>query len=313
MIATSPRLACWCGQGSWTAQFRTPRFGLLRCTACGCYGIDPPPIQRDTESAEFYTEYYAAPDGSNGVGRPAGDPLHRSRYWRVVERVPRLATAAHAALDVGCGEGKLCAELAAANWKHVIGIDVSGSRIARARQRYPSLTFHDQPIQETGIPRASLDLVVMDNVLEHLPDPIALLQEMYEFLAPGGSIVLITPNMESGNFRLLGRRWTPELAPHAHVFLYTRASIARLVSRCGFAIDASGTFHVRLRGWREWIAPIRSGAPKELLWRALQEAGDVFGRLIGAGPMLYVVATRPGRSADGAGDPPSRVSPDTRS
>ncbi|HEX6964344.1 MAG TPA: class I SAM-dependent methyltransferase [Gemmatimonadaceae bacterium] len=269
---------------------------MLRCTSCGCYRIDPAPIQRDAESAAFYTDYYAGP---NVVPSPGtGAPRRTSRFWQVVEQVPRLAAPGRVALDVGCGEGHLCAQLAAAGWERVIGIDVSSSRIARARQRYPGIAFYDRPIGDIGIPHGSVDLIVMDNVLEHLPDPPGMLRELYPYLTPGGTLVLITPNMESGSFRLLGRYWTPELAPHAHVYLFTPSAITRLVLHAGYALDARGTFHFPLRGWRQWIESLRAADPRQFLWRAAQEAGEVFGRLIGSGSMLYVVVQRPARAIE---------------
>lgn len=291
------RLACWCGEGGWAPQFRTARFGLVRCTSCGCFRIDPPPIAADDESASFYTSYYSSPNESGNGADVAG---RRSRFWRVAARVPRLTSVGERALDVGCGEGVLCAELREAGWSEVAGIDVSSSRIARARERHAGIAFYDRPIGETGIERASLDLVTMDNVIEHLPDPVGMLSTLREYVAPGGTLVLITPNMESGNYRLLGRRWTPELAPHAHVFLFTPSSIARLVRWCGYAVEAAGTFHLPPRGWREWLEPVRAGDARLLAWRAVQESGDLFSRVIRSGPMLYVVARAEGASAHGA-------------
>src|SRR6188472_4506601 len=125
---------CWCGRGDWRLQFRTSRFGLVRCSSCGCYRIDPPPLESEEQSSGFYTEYYADRKAVAGQGERLDVRL--SRYWNVVRQVPALQQVSSMALDIGCGDGRLCAELKAAGWPNVMGLDISSTRIARARRLY---------------------------------------------------------------------------------------------------------------------------------------------------------------------------------
>ncbi|HEY9516150.1 MAG TPA: class I SAM-dependent methyltransferase [Gemmatimonadaceae bacterium] len=291
--ATRP---CFCGESRARVRFRTNRFGLVACPSCGCYRIDPPPISTEDEAGSFYTDYYANLRGDNANGAagptpPAPDLSRRSsRFWRVAERVPALLRAGGSAADIGCGEGRLCAELRQAGWSTVIGVDVSQTRIARARQLYPDIIFHDRPIEEVDVPAGSLDLIVLDNVIEHLVDPLDAVRRLRPLLTPTGLIVLITPNMQSGSFRLLGRRWTPELAPHAHIFLFTHGAMRRMLTSAGFAVEAQGDFHLPVYSMRAWLRRLMGGDVKDIVWHAMQEMGGLYGRLIGAGPMLFAVA-----------------------
>jgi SAM-dependent methyltransferase len=293
-VTTDPSIACWCGSPSAVEQFRTRTFGLVRCTLCGCYRIDPPPIGHDGDAASFYSHYYerqkTSPPTTQSVGRS-------SRFWEVVRQEPSLEESGERVADVGCGEGDLCHELRAAGWPAVIGLDVSRTRIERARRRYPQGQFYDRPIEETGIAAASLDLIIMDNVVEHLPDPAGTLRTLKQYLKPGGRIVLITPNMQSGHFRLLGRRWTPELAPHAHIYLFTPPSMGTLLSNTGFTADRVGNFHLPAYSFSALASRLLSADVKGAVWRAVQELGGVYGRLTGSGPMLYAVA-RPSAACD---------------
>ncbi|MCC7125980.1 MAG: class I SAM-dependent methyltransferase, partial [Acidobacteria bacterium] len=142
---------CWCGEPLAPTGVVTPTFRLLRCAACGTHAIDPPPIDSDAQSGDFYTAYYSshapAHAGANGVPRGRW-----SRYWRVVQKVPDLDRAGQQAIDFGSGEGRLCFELSEAGWQDVAGLDVSRARVARARQLYPSLRFFDCAIEETPLP-----------------------------------------------------------------------------------------------------------------------------------------------------------------
>jgi SAM-dependent methyltransferase len=236
----------------------------------------------------------------NGANGANGAARRTSRYWRVVDEVPSLREAGESAADIGCGEGTLCAELRAAGWRSVTGVDASRARVARARRRHPDITFHDSPLEEVDIPAGSLDLIVLDNVIEHLVDPLDAVRRLRTLLAAGGRLVLITPNMESGHFRLLGRRWTPELAPHTHIFLFTHAAMRRMLVAAGYVVENQGDFHLPLYTPREWVRRVAGGDVKGALWRAMQEAGGVYGRLVGAGPMLYAVARPAAASAEAA-------------
>lgn len=283
-------MACWCGARDFQTRFRTGDFGLIRCQACGCHRIDPPPIDRDDQAAEFYTGYYERAKGHAGATPSTG---RTSRFWEVVRAEPSLEPPAERVVDIGCGEGHLCGELRRAGWPTVVGVDVSRARIERAKVVYPAGEFYDRPIEQTGVPDASFDLIVMDNVIEHLPEPVTHLATLRRFLKPRGRIVVITPDMTSGHFRLLGRRWTPELAPHAHIYLFSPPSMRRLLSNAGYSVDAVGSFHLPLYPPVEWARRLLSGDVKGAVWRAGQELGGIYGRLIGRGPMLYAVATAP--------------------
>jgi len=279
---------CWCGSCALRPVFRTARFGLVRCAACGTYRTDPPPILGEEATADFYSRYYVRVPGSLGTGRE--DPPRGSRFWNVVAQYPPVGVAAGSATDIGCGEGGLCRELVDVGWNPVQGIDISRPRIERARGRYPAIRFYDVPIAMTDIPPGSQHLIVMDNLIEHVADPLEYLRGLGGYLAPGGSLVLITPNMNSGQFRLLGRRWTPELAPHVHVFLFTGEALAHLAVRAGFRVRAQGNFQMRNYTLGELKDSYVRGGPKGLLFSLAMYAGGAWARVVRSGPMIYVIA-----------------------
>jgi len=145
--------------------------------------------------------------------------------------------------------------------------------------------------------RNSLDLVLMEHVIEHLPDPRSTLQAIHEFVAPTGHVVISTPNMDSGHFRFLGRRWTGMLAPHAHIFLFDAESLSRLLQASGFTVVATGSYQKEYYSFQALLRRLGSGDIKGSLWRFHQEIGGCYGRLIGRGPLLYAVA-RPRTNKD---------------
>lgn len=277
---------CWCGGTLAATPVKTATFRLVRCASCGTYMIDPPPITDRGQSGDFYTTYYAdrAPTDAPSTNARA------SRFWRVVEQAPELGTPGRTVIDFGSGDGQLCDELSRTGWTNVVGLDLSRSRVERARRRFPAVRFYDRPIQDTDLSPGIVDLCVMDNVIEHLVDPADTLASLRPYLRSSGTIVVITPNMESGHFRFLGKRWTPELAPRAHIFLFTAASLRHALERSGFVVETVGTFQDEPYPLRAWLGRILAGDVKGAAWRAHQELGAFYARWTGAGPMLYAIA-----------------------
>lgn len=292
-VESSASGACWCGDVLKPTRYRSRSFGLLRCDSCGCYRIDPPPIRLNEEGSSFYTAYYTQDRTTCGPTRSAQNNQARartSRFWRVAAQVPSLGIPRGRVIDVGCGDGRLCYELALAGWHDVIGVDVSASRVRRAQSNYPGIRFYDRHLGKTDVAEGMADLCVLDNVIEHLPQPLPVFHELSRYLRVGGKLVVITPNMESTHFKMLRLRWTPELAPRAHVFLFTAAALARLLRVSGFTIQASGTIHEDPYPLRSWWARLMTGDVKGAIWRAHQELAATCARLGGTGPMLFMVA-----------------------
>lgn len=98
------------------------------------------------------------------------------------------------ALDFGCGVGRLSRALAT-HFERVIGVDVSASMIAAARELNadrPQLEFRENASARLqGIADASVDLVFSHITLQHIPSMLAAgyVEEFFRVLAPGGAAV----------------------------------------------------------------------------------------------------------------------------
>jgi len=96
-------------------------------------------------------------------------------------------------LDLGCGDGRLLADLAH-DGARVVGADRSGLALERARQRHPGIELIS--LGEDGrlpFEDASFDAVVCLQVLQHVVDLQQLLSEVRRILTPGGSLAITVP------------------------------------------------------------------------------------------------------------------------
>lgn len=94
-------------------------------------------------------------------------------------------------VDLGCGTGLLTQELAKANY-HVMGIDISESMIAIARQRMPEIEFQVGSLFKVDIPQC-IAVTCVSECLNYLFDPdndhhtlVQLFNRIYKALIPGG-------------------------------------------------------------------------------------------------------------------------------
>jgi SAM-dependent methyltransferase len=116
-------------------------------------------------------------------------------------------------------------------------------------------------VQKTTLENSSFqasffDVITSFDVIEHIPDPNALLRKAHEILRPGGVIYLQTPNLAGLNARLLGTRWE-SLEPDDHVCLYTPISLKRILSRHGFDTVKIMTLDLNLVEFRHIFQPAR--------------------------------------------------------
>jgi SAM-dependent methyltransferase len=136
----------------------------------------------------------------------------RGRADRQAAILARIASAADRPLrgvDIGCGDG-MCTQVAVATCRAtlnasvgIVGFDWSMAALRQAQLR-------DVPVARAsadagGLPLAtsSVDFVIMSELIEHLVDPDATLDEARRVLVPGGTLLLSTPNLAAWYNRAL--------------------------------------------------------------------------------------------------------------
>lgn len=115
-------------------------------------------------------------------------------HWHIDTR-ERFALAGRSAIDVGCGAGLLAEPLARMGAK-VTGVDAAPENIAAARAHAAGqgLEIGYFAGELAALPPAKFDLVTSMEVVEHVTDPAAFIAQLAARLAPGGLMILSTPN-----------------------------------------------------------------------------------------------------------------------
>ncbi len=227
-----------CGEREAATLFvgRDLRFGrpepypMVQCMSCGLIRLNPRPTRDALD--DLYEQGYPVPV-LDSPGSRRWESLRR--LWHAVmgnytDRV--IARAYGRVLDVGCGYGKFLLPLKEKGCD-VYGLEVNPRCIAYCRS--VGLTVSSGAIEEADLADASLDCVILSQVLEHVGSPTQTLKEIHRVLKPGGSVLIFCPNGEGYLRDLFGSTWHGWHIPfHLHVF--TVQTLRRLAEEASFRV-----------------------------------------------------------------------------
>ncbi len=137
-------------------------------------------------------------------------------------------------LDVGCGAGPGLRFFAARSIQ-AWGVDASRYALERARALVPVARLVQADLRQ-GLPLAgaSFDLLVLGDVIEHVPEGDQLLRECRRVLRAGGTLLVRTVNRWDLRRFWQGARWSGRADP-THVHLYSPPELHRALLEAGFA------------------------------------------------------------------------------
>ncbi len=195
---------------------------------------------------------------------------------RGVTRVPRL-------LDMGCGDGNHL------RWLSEFAVDIYGSdynplRLARARAQLPDATLFMADILDFPAFDGMFDVIFFNHVIEHIPEDVKALRSIRRLLAPGGLLVLGTPNEGAWWWQLAYRRDPDSQKTIDHVHFYTAQTLTARMREAGLAVE---TVHHMGWGPPDWRL---DGRIRKYKW--VDDGFEAFGKLFlkSQASSLYVLA-----------------------
>jgi SAM-dependent methyltransferase len=220
-------------------EYRDVSFPAAACRTCGMRFLT---VQPEGESlASLYDAEYFEQDYRCGRAEAHSfdDAAFRDEHRSLVDEFERLHPTGRL-LEVGSAAGGLLRHAADRGWT-VRGVELSQVAVDRARGLGLDVVQGD--LLSAKLPDASADLVYMGDVLEHVPDCRAVLQEVARVLAPGGFLYLrgpITTNslarrLGLAAYGMLGRQIVLREPPY-HLWEFTPRSLTRLARACGLQV-----------------------------------------------------------------------------
>lgn len=216
------------------------KWDLSRCCNpdCGLVWQNPMVIPNDLSKAyQHYYTHQAYTNARLSWWRRVEQRLYRQSE-RVLQRLTGLHTARQQAiqgflhdfprgklLDVGCGNGAFLDQMQQRGW-HVEGTDFDLKAAQETSARY-GFNVQVGDLAHIGYPAAQFDAITLKHVIEHVPNPIALLQECWRILRPKGRLVVITPNVDSWGHQHYREYWRGLEQPR-HLYLFSTRTLTQL-------------------------------------------------------------------------------------
>jgi SAM-dependent methyltransferase len=210
----------------------TGPFILRACTGCGLV-FNSPRLSVEELEGLYRRQYYF-------FDRPAGAELRRicGAYLRTMAHLQEGRAAR--VLEVGSAKGYMLALLSRLGWQ-VTGVELAGTAAAYSRRTFGVEAFHGTLESFRRERMRTFDVVLAQDVIEHVPDPAAFLEAARDSLPPGGLLVLDTPNVGGRNVEIVGERWRG-FNPF-HIYLYDRGTLSSALQRAGFGVRLIGSYN----------------------------------------------------------------------
>jgi len=236
------------GGGLRDQRFGAPgTYEILTCPRCGWEQTHPRPT--GPELKDLYERFYNAGAEPGSAYQSMRERFLTSGWYRLWLRWDgdpsyHQRRGAGRLLDLGCNEGRSLS-LYAANGFAAEGLEINEKAAALARRR--GFPVYTGTLEEFNPPEPYA-VVVLANVLEHAPDPVAMLAQVRRLLGPGGRVWISCPNAWSLWRRVFGRAWINWHVPY-HLWHFSPRTLEAVLARAGLRLTEVKSFTPAL-----WLA-----------------------------------------------------------
>jgi 2-polyprenyl-3-methyl-5-hydroxy-6-metoxy-1,4-benzoquinol methylase len=196
---------------------------LWKCLDCGHIFANPYPRQ------EFIHSLYSASE----------DPLYEEEaqgrgknFISILTTLEKYHPEKGKLFDVGAATGILLDQAKHLGWIPS-GIEASQWCVRVAKEKH-NIHLMEGDFIAAEIKKSLFTAVTMVDFIEHIPQPFEAVSKAFKILSPGGTLCLVTPDIESFAARFIGKRWW-HFRP-AHLAYFSMGSISSMLGRAGFKI-----------------------------------------------------------------------------
>jgi 2-polyprenyl-3-methyl-5-hydroxy-6-metoxy-1,4-benzoquinol methylase len=182
-------------------------------------------------------------------------------------------------LDIGCATGMLLNHMRQKGWRSV-GVEVCAESARYGIEKF-GLDIRIGTLEQAGFPDRSFEAIHFSHLIEHVPDPRALLVEVRRILKPDGHMIVTTPNVTGMHARFAGRSWRSAIPDH--IYLFSKKTLRRMLVETGFDI-------ARLISW--------GGIPAGRRPDFIKRPADRLAKMLNIGDVMLFHCTPNGRKGE---------------
>ena len=220
-----------CGSDAFVVLFEKDGFKHVKCRNCDLVYVNPR-LKDPIKHQEIFYDNLAVSSGD--FDEQAHHDYTSSRRKRLMKEAAMYLpyNVNGRILDIGCGFGGFLKAAAEQGWMYPEGIEVAPQAAAYASKLF---SVKMKLFEETQYNEYSFDVIRLNNVIEHVPSPRALIVSAHKNLRSGGLFVINTPNYRSLSVTLCREKWQ-YIGGDEHIYLFTPKTISQLLTKNGFKI-----------------------------------------------------------------------------
>jgi 2-polyprenyl-3-methyl-5-hydroxy-6-metoxy-1,4-benzoquinol methylase len=210
---------------------------VVQCARCGLQFVNPMPNQdfldqlyrKDGEENSYYRNYI--------LERTNRRSSYSKQYHRRLKLIEKFSQGKGKLLDIGCGGGFFLKTAEERGWKPH-GIDIVPGFVEFARDDLHLKNVHCQSLEELKYEKHFFDVIVLWDLIEHLPHPSHFLKTINQLLRPDGLLVIWTPNAQ--NSAWLKENWLGYKLLQ-HLYFFSPDTIKQTLQSTGFRVVYKNT------------------------------------------------------------------------
>lgn len=223
------------------------KFTLVRCTECGLVYLNPQPTME--ELAKYYPSHY--PSYS-----PQYDVLEHNWLYDFIKKIKRLLRRGSdiketlpkrkevdtetrlKVLDFGCGSGRFLLSLKEVHplW-NLYGFDIGANKEVRNIDSNITIIIDVPDSLFVHFEKESFDHIYLNNVLEHVNDPVSVLRNLATLLKPSGEMTIEVPNIDSIKFKIFRSNFFSLEIPR-HLYHFSPKTLGALCAKCDLTVES---------------------------------------------------------------------------
>ena len=220
---------CICGGGETGPFLEMDGFQYSRCRECGLVYQNPMPVFGDLRkrySGDYFQYELENQENFFNLMKLGLRDIRFEKFCRNGKQGERRF------LDIGCATGLLLDHVKKLGWG-AKGVEICKPSVEYARQTF-GLDVFLGTLEEASFPDGCFDVVHFSHVIEHVPEPKAMLLEVRRVLKDDGHVVVTTPNVGGWHARFAGRTWRSAIPDHIHLF--SIRTLRALLALTGFRV-----------------------------------------------------------------------------
>jgi 2-polyprenyl-3-methyl-5-hydroxy-6-metoxy-1,4-benzoquinol methylase len=210
---------------------------VVQCGQCGLQFVNPMPnkefldqlYRQDGEEHPYYQNYIQE--------RTHRRSSYNKQYHRRLKLIEKHAKGKGKLLDIGCGGGFFLKTAEERGWEPH-GIDIVPDFVTFARNDLQLKNVHCRSLEELKYDKHFFDVIVLWDLIEHLPHPSKFLKTINRLLRPDGLLVIWTPNAQ--NAAWLKENWFG-YQPLQHLYFFSPGTLNQTLQSAGFDVVYKNT------------------------------------------------------------------------